>query len=594
MKQSHFDSYKKHLKLNILNEQRMKTKNLKLVKALTFLTLLLGSIVYCQESKTSLYTIAYGSKGICLSNVEGTSKVRLTNGNHGYPAWSPDGKHIAWYAYHDGKKTWSIHTINSDGTNSKRLTHEKNKWDNMPTWSPDGTKIAFAREYKDSAKVWHPEIWIMNSDGSEQTQIKSLSGGGPCFMSDGRLLFHSEFKDKESEISITDIEGKNIIHLTDDEAEDWDPKISPDGKKIAYSSKKDGNHEIYVMSIDGSNQKRLTNNDVDDNGPTWSPDGSQLVFHSNRGEHATLYIINIDGSSERKIINKGSQPAWFTTSTQENISNFPPIKDRYFGEKSPGLIPKLFAPNLLSPDGLFEGGGFSPDMKEYYFTRKNGKYKKRTFFVIRYENNKWGRESETNIKWPGFSKDGTIMYVEKKYRERTSTGWSEFKSQGEFLENQAHGLSRSSKGTCYFGFYAKEDKGNGSIRFSRIIDGKHEKPVKMGTEINTGKDIAHPHIATDESYLIWDVVREDGFGQADIYISFRDKDGHWLPAKNMGAQINTEHQESSPSVTPDGKYFFFTRGDWEIKEDGSTNYVGKKYWIDAKVIENLRPKKKTE
>lgn len=89
-------------------------------------------------------------------------------------------------------------------------------------------------------------------------------------------------------------------------------------------------------------------------------------------------------------------------------------------------------------------------------------------------------------------------------------------------------------------------------------------------------------------------MREDGFGQADIYISFRDKDGHWLPAKNMGAQINTEHQESSPSVTPDGKYFFFTRGDWEIKEDGSTNYVGKKYWMDAKVIENLRPKKKTE
>lgn len=280
----------------------------------------------------------------------------------------------------------------------------------------------------------------------------------------------------------------------------------------------------------------------------------------------------------------------FAQGKKENNSNFPPIKNRYFGEKPPGLIPVEFAPDIVSPDGLFEGGMFSPDMKEYYFTRKNGKYKNRTFFVIRYENNSWGHESETEIKWPGFSQDGIIMYGGKKYRERTDTGWSELKSQGEFLKDQAHGISLSSKGTYYFGFYKKEDKGNGSIRFSRLINGKRENPVKMGLEINTGSEIAHPYIAPDESYLIWDVVREDGYGQADIYISFRDKDGHWLPAKNMGPLINTTMQESGASVTPDGKYLFFSRGEWRKKAGGSTYWVGKPYWVDALIIENLRPK----
>lgn len=71
------------------------------------------------------------------------------------------------------------------------------------------------------------------------------------------------------------------------------------------------------------------------------------------------------------------------------------------------------------------------------------------------------------------------MYVGKEYRERTDTGWPELKSQGEFLKDQTHGLSLSSKGTYYFGFYANEDKGNGSIYFSCLIDGKHENPVKM-------------------------------------------------------------------------------------------------------------------
>lgn len=285
--------------------------------AFIFLTLLSVN-AYCQNSETSkstFYTIAYGSDGICLTNTEGTSKVRLSNGNHGYPAWSPDGKQIAFYGKYDDKKTWSIHTMNSDGTDKKRLTYAKNKWDSMPTWSPDGKKIVFGREYRDSENVWQYEIWIMDSDGSNQGQIKSLSGGGPSFTPDGRLLFHSEYKDKESEISIVDIDGKNIIHLTNNEAEEWDPKISPDGKQITFMSKREGNREIYVMNIDGSNQKRLTYNEGSDGGPCWSPDGTQIIFHSERKKDGKddngLYIINKDGSSVRKLITNGWQPAGF-------------------------------------------------------------------------------------------------------------------------------------------------------------------------------------------------------------------------------------------------------------------------------------------
>jgi len=285
----------------------------------------------------------------------------------------------------------------------------------------------------------------------------------------------------------------------------------------------------------------------------------------------------------------------FSTITMSGIvigkDKSPTVENRYFGEKPPGLIPKLFAPDIVSPEGSFEGGGFSPDMKEFYFTRKNGKYKERAFFVIRYENNRWGQESETDIRWPQFSLDGNIMYVGKEYRERTDTGWSAPKSPGEFLKQNAHGLSVSSDGTYYFPFFKKEfNTGHGNLAYSRLINGEHENPVKMGTVINAGKYIAHPYIAPDESYLMWDVVREDGKGHSDIYISFRRKDGSWLPAMNMGSIINTELHESAPIVTHDGKYLFFTRGDWEVKEDGSRNYVGKRYWVDTQVIEKLRSK----
>ena len=277
-----------------------------------------------------------------------------------------------------------------------------------------------------------------------------------------------------------------------------------------------------------------------------------------------------------------------TPKKQESKNNdSPTIVSSYFGEKPPGLIPKLFAPDIVSPEGLFEGGGFSPDMKEYYFTRKN---KKRRFFVIRYENNSWGHEFETDIKWPQFSEDGNMMFGGKEYRERTNTGWSEPKSLGEFLKDQAHGISLSSNGTYYFGFNEKEGRGYGSIRYSRLIDGKHEKPVKMSTEINTGRWIAHPFIASDESYLMWDAEREGGYGESDCHISFRQQDGSWGAAINMGAQINTSLNESSPNVTHDGKYLFFSRSEEKVRDDGSTYRAAVTYWVDAQFIETLRTK----
>lgn len=278
----------------------------------SILSLVLMTIWSCNKK---IYTIAYSSKEsnnreIYLTNPEITSKIKVTNhaGADGYPEWSPNGKQIAFYSKYNGNKTWSVHTMNSDGTNRKRLTHKKNTWDSSPSWSPDGTKIVFAREYRDSKNVWQEEIWVMNADGSQLTQIEPLSGIAPSFTKDGRILFHS--KGPNSEICIANDDGSNIIKLTNNTAEDWEPRISPDGKQVVFISERDENQDIYIMNIDGSNQKRLTFNKVDNWNPCWSPDGSQIIFASETEEYFDLYLINKDGTLLKKIINNGSQPSW--------------------------------------------------------------------------------------------------------------------------------------------------------------------------------------------------------------------------------------------------------------------------------------------
>lgn len=279
-------------------------------------TLMVLSACQNNRSSKSTYVIAYssaesGNGEIYLTDAAGLAKIKLTDHpeNDGYPAWSPSGEQIALYAYHDNRTTWSIHTINADGSNRKRLTYAKGMWDSSPSWSADGKQIAFAREYPDEAGNWQEEIWIMNSDGSNQRQVMLLEGGGPYFTPDNKLLFHS--KTGQSEICMANADGSDLTQLTSNKAEDWHPELSPDGQQIAFMSDRDGNHEIYIMNIDGSDQRRITRNPARDSSPSWSADGSKLIFarEDASGNYHT-YMVNKDGTMERKLIDNAGTPVW--------------------------------------------------------------------------------------------------------------------------------------------------------------------------------------------------------------------------------------------------------------------------------------------
>ncbi|WP_348741828.1 hypothetical protein [Tenacibaculum sp. 190524A05c] len=229
-------------------------------------------------------------------------------------------------------------------------------------------------------------------------------------------------------------------------------------------------------------------------------------------------------------------------------------------------------------------------MKTFYFVRNGGKYKKTTFLEIKYKDGVL-QESIIASPWVGrpvISPDGKTMHLGERYMKRTETGWSKAK----YLEKPFIGsdsmfimrLSSSINGTYYFDTHKKKEP-DYPIRYSRLINGKYEEPKALSKVINSGTQINHPFIAPDESYILWDAKREEGYGSSDIYISFKQKDGTWGEAQNLGNNINTEAWEASPSITPDGKYLFFSRN------VGSENYENVDiFWVDAQIIETFRPK----
>ncbi len=268
------------------------------------------------------------------------------------------------------------------------------------------------------------------------------------------------------------------------------------------------------------------------------------------------------------------------------------LEGPYLGQTPPGSTPEIFAPGIVNKEGSTDlEGMFGSDMNTFYFVREGEEYagvvkdsSRYGLAVVEYKNNKWQQSVVAKaVSEPSISPDGNTILFSDKYIERTNGGWSEMKSLGDpFADIDIMRSAISANGTIYFDTFTP--KFDTPIRYSRLINGKYEQPKSLGPQFGIGRYNAHPYIAPDESYIVFDSIREDGYGRSDIYISFREADGSWGPAINLGDKINTAASEKNPSVSPDGKFIFFDRRTKRGNEDVTI------YWVAAKIIETLKPK----
>ena len=282
----------------------------------------------------------------------------------------------------------------------------------------------------------------------------------------------------------------------------------------------------------------------------------------------------------------------FSQLEPHDLTNF---EDPYLGQKPPGKIPKVFAPGIISTDKAWEAAiSFSPDGKEIFFTRREDiQGTENRIMHMELVDGKW-----TNPKPAPFAKDITeyetfispdgkkVFYNSNRpkpnipnvigkiwYSEKTASGWSEGKYLTETInKGWIMFVTASANNNLYFtaGFNKKF-----GIYKSELINGVYQEPEFLPNEINYLRG-AHPFIAPDESYLIFD-AQPDGLGKSQLFISFKDKNGNWTKAVKFDETVNKDYTENIPHVSPDGKYFFFHRN----------NDI---YWVDAKFIEELKPK----
>ncbi|AUP81707.1 hypothetical protein C1H87_20025 [Flavivirga eckloniae] len=277
------------------------------------------------------------------------------------------------------------------------------------------------------------------------------------------------------------------------------------------------------------------------------------------------------------------------------------MKGKYMGQPDPGLTPKLFAPNFISTEEQEFGSYFNSNGTEFYFgVDTDGKSEIRYSKLI---GDKWSKpktilsHDRYGFNDPFLSNDENRLYFISKraldglgepkdvdiwYVQKDKNGWSEPINTGTNINTNGdeYYISFTHDGTMYFssdGHATEKGKEtNHDIYYSKFIDGEFQKPVALDNSINTEAYEADVFISPDESYIIFCSTREDdSYGRGDLYISFKDSNGSWTKAVNMGKEINTQYYEYCPVVTKDGKYLFYTRNQ-DI------------YWVSTEIINEIK------
>jgi serine/threonine protein kinase len=229
-------------------------------------------------------TRAFTPSSLPMINATATPAMSLTPQGGGYGE-------LAFVSDRSGKP--QIWLMDSQGRNQTQLTFMQDGAC-QPDWSPDGTRLVFIAPCSGRTRLYFgASLYIINRDGTGLTPLPIAPEGSfdPDWSPDGTQIAFTSLRNVIPQVYVLDLIDNKLTNLSNSEFIDRQPAWSPDGKLIAFV--REGNYyQVWLMQSDGSGQIQFTRSgDVDDITPAWTPDGQIIFFGQMIKEQALAWLI---------------------------------------------------------------------------------------------------------------------------------------------------------------------------------------------------------------------------------------------------------------------------------------------------------------
>ncbi len=237
------------------------------------------------------------------------TQLSFRDGLEEWPAWSPDGRQLAYVAEVDGHLQLFVRPFQGGG--ERQLT-EGPRDHIQPAWSPDGERLAFVRANTATGKLEPTEVdgyyyeggelWTIELDSGSASKLLD-DGFNPSYSPDGTSLAFDAGLSGAQRLWVSDTRGRNPRQVTSDSSEavvHAQPRWSPDGSKLLFRRIEKLKSDIAVADVRTRAVTRVTDDYVFDDDPTWAPDGRAVYFSSSRGGGVNLWRIRLgaDGAPD--------------------------------------------------------------------------------------------------------------------------------------------------------------------------------------------------------------------------------------------------------------------------------------------------------
>jgi serine/threonine protein kinase/WD40 repeat protein len=267
-----------------------------------------------------------GESAVYVVSISTGSPRRLVEGDAVQPSWSPSGARIVYWSNVGGQR--DIYTVAATGGSRVPVTKDA-AIDWSPVWSPDGKFIYFSSDRGAAMNLWRIAVDELSGKilGVPETVTAGVQASAslPSFSKDGaRLAFRSRVGSVNPVAVPFDpvslragmpslLDTRNNIRVPS--------SVSPDGKQIAFFSIGESQEDLFIGTTDGP-MRRVTDDPARDRAPMFTPDGRSLVFYSNRDGTWQPWIIGTDGGGLRKLAEAPEEAVYALVSPKGDLVAF--------------------------------------------------------------------------------------------------------------------------------------------------------------------------------------------------------------------------------------------------------------------------------